>query len=222
MKQRTHNNRRFLRRGQPASQWEEVTEDTAREKASQVLRDAVAGLPELEPGEEEEVLADPVPSSTVPSSTVSAQNSTDDADLDVESLPTPDMERSARDEQLGSPRSRDRHDPTAAPKRRRYSAYPQYSSDRYLSPTAGGVEYSPIRRHSESFSPPRAFSDPSLVPGGRNYRTLRPSHDYRYGPPSAGVDMSTGDDLGDLLNGDLLDSDIEDDEPLLLSGSRRR
>ena len=55
-----------MKRIQQKAAWEEVSEDTAREKASQVLRDAVAGLLERKDEEEDMSSVQPLPTVSAP------------------------------------------------------------------------------------------------------------------------------------------------------------
>lgn len=184
-----------MKRVQQTAAWEEVSEDTAREKASQVLRDAVAGLLE----EKEEV------PSVQPLPTVSAPVSTDEHD-----------QASSR---VSAVRSRaDFHPPlpnrseSSDAKRRRYNTDPSnlHSIDE-RNQSQQLVGYSPIRRHSESNYHGGARSDPT---------SRRTSHNTSSPHTVPGTTtrlqhQNLGNlDEFDLFNGELLESDLDEEGPL--------
>jgi hypothetical protein len=193
---------RFLKRVQQTAEWEEVSEDTAREKASQVLRDAVAGL--LEGKEEDEVPPDEVPH-VQPLPTVSALVSTDEQDQASSRVRAV---RSHADFHPPLPHGSESSDA----KRRRYSTdVSNFHSfeERYSSQQVVG--YSPIRRHSESGYISSTRSDPT---------SRRRSHKISSPHSAPGTTVrQQHQNLGnldefDLFNGELLESDLDDEGPL--------
>jgi hypothetical protein len=243
---------RFLKKIQDPSVWEEVNDETAREKASQVLRDAVGGL--LEPKDEADESVQPLP-------TVSAPTSLDEQDQ---------LGRTRRrhikvgeDSNEYSPpyRTFRQPEPALASKRRRYSegtSHYQTSDVAYVPypeqhSTAVPVGYSPLRRHSEESYRSAAHSDPT---GHRSYyyhqsqplhypynRHFQPANDFvahhtrsHSGNEFVQLSQSHSSLLGDihqnlnvsetvnefdLFNGELLESDVEGEDPAI-SGSYNR
>lgn len=138
--------------------------------------------------------------------TVSSQASSDDQDLSTP--PTHASAPTSRSTFPDPPRDRP---PT--PKRRRYATEyyrPPYNESYHL---AQGVDYSPIRRHSEGAPPDRVRSSTSS-------RRSAPTPSYASSSRSresqwrAGHSAQNSDSMGELMSGELLDSDIEDDEPI--------
>jgi hypothetical protein len=203
---------RFLKRVQQTAQWEEVSEDTAREKASQVLRDAVAGLlesKEEEADEEQEETSD----DPLPVRTVSAPVSLDEHD---QTARLPSVRQRSTDFQ--PPRS-SRSESSASNKRQRYSiqasAFHSFD-DRYSTthhpPPQPVVGYSPIRRHSEERYASSSFSDPTNRRSsslGTMPPQYAPDDRPRHRPQGSGNQFEL-----DLLHGELLESDVEDEGPL--------
>lgn len=243
---------RFLRRVQQTAVWEEVSEETAREKASQVLRDAVSGLLDRREGSSSSIeqVIRPVAAAAV---------SLDESEHSSRVAPPPAAVQSMPDYQTSTSSPL----PYASmPKRRRYSDHPtvaetqqhrqfaqapqlpatsthhqpphpppphhHHSFEHYPPRTTSSMEYSPLRRHSEQDISYLGFhSDPSgyrsstgqlrtpasSSTAGRVVYTSSVPHRRR---------QDTTEDIRDLLHGDLLDSDIdEDDEPLPLGGGNR-
>jgi hypothetical protein len=183
---------RFLKRVQTTAGWEEVSDDTAREKASQVLRDAVAGL--LEKARDAPPNEEPIPLPAVSASLSSEQESRDVARAPRRSsIPKPvDYYRLSGDSSMVHS-----HQPqtyqyqlSESAKRRRYSqecrnqpAYQSFDdSSRYpVPPSVASTSsltpgYSPIiRRHSDDYYMQHvAHSDPT----GRRPPTYQ--HHYQY------------------------------------------
>ena len=207
---------RFLKRVQHTGVWEEVGDDTAREKASQVLRDAVAGLFE---GKDVSPVALSATSASLSAPVTREEHEQHYAARGRASRPRPDYhESSAR---IPPPQQLHRHDSEPSVKRRRHSSdtHPHYDP-RYslMSSTSQQqqqvVGYSPIRRHTEQdYHPPVTRSDQIIrrstvaqsfnPPPARasQYAEQRGQHSL----PNLAVDEF------DLFNGELLDSDVEEE-----------
>jgi hypothetical protein len=243
---------RFLKKIQDPSVWEEVSDETAREKASQVLRDAVGGL--LEPKDEAE--------SVQPLPTVSAPTSLDEQDQSTRTRRRR-LKVEENSYEVSPPYGTFRQpEPAVASKRRRYSegaGHYQTSDVAYMpypeqQSTAVPVGYSPLRRHSEESYRTATHSDPT---GHRSYyyhQTHPPHYPYNrhYQPANDFVAHHTRSQSGnefvhhsrshsaallgdinqnlnvnetvnefDLFNGELLESDVEGEDPVI-SGSYNR
>lgn len=183
---------RFLKRVQQTAAWEEVSEETAREKASQVLRDAVAGLLDRKSSDEDETVSlQPLPS-------ISAPVSVDEQDLSPHSgstkrkhqqhfyPPQPDLVQSER-------------------KRRRCGTY--NSSDVVSSSRQRVVGCSPIRRHGEATY--GAEGQDGIVYSHTS--VYRPDgYSRTSGNPAHSVGQHHTGSIDELLHGELLESDMED------------
>jgi hypothetical protein len=185
-----------LKRVAQTASWEEVSEETAREKASQVLRDAVTGLLEKKGGIEDET------ASIQPLSTLSAPVSVDEYD-------SSQLSQSTRKPKQGFyPPQPDRLESES--KRRRYNA--ETSDDMYSSSRQQVVGCSPLRRHAKLSYPVEravdiAYGRSSTYRSDINSRTST-SH-------TTGQHHLTGNlDEFALLHGELLESDVEEETSL--------
>lgn len=188
---------RFLKRIQQTAAWEEVSDDTAREKASQALRDAVGGLLE---GSEEISTVEPLPIVSAPVS-LDDQEHADSRAGTVRPRP-PDFHPSMRIPTLLG---------TSETKRRRYSSnsttFPSFD-ERHPSQVAG---YSPIRRHSESsYHQTGVHTDPTSRRSSQNDISQRSFPGDRQQQQQ---NLGNLDEF-DLFNGELLESDNEEEGPL--------
>lgn len=194
-----------MKRVQQTAAWEEVSEDTAREKASQVLRDAVGGL--LEGKEEDDEQEEST--SAQPLRTVSAPVSLDE------------HEQTSRVRAV-RPRPPDfqpplpRHLESSEAKRRRYSSEGStfHSFDERYSSRQQVVGYSPIRRHSENSYAAGVRSDPTS-----RRASSQGAVPYYSAPRDRSQQQQQQHNLGnldefDLFNGELLESDAEEEGPL--------
>ena len=163
--------------------WEEVGEDTAREKASQVLRDAVATLSDDPQPTPFAGPSNPAPPNPVPSAVHEIHNTT----LSFEGTPT--LESVPSDPAPSSDSDIRRS------KRRRYAAPRRSVSDSYY-PYHMAESSTPVaRRHSEH---PRQVLH--VAPVRHSRRT------------SLDASSAGGLNEFDLLQGELLESDPEDVE----------
>jgi len=199
---------RFLKRNTDTGEWEDVGDDIAREKASQVLRDAVAVLTEEKPSKRpykyEQTSRASLPASV---------------ELPDRSLPTHEPTPGLQSVASSSVASASFPPPTpieASRKRRRYSTHPplphpgqptSYSYEAYQSQPA---VYSPTRRHHMDAHqyPTRVHSQSAQLSRPRHMTTRQMSN------------ASSGSLLGalqgglnefDLFNGELLESDHEEE-----------
>ena len=179
---------RFLKRVQQTAAWEEVSEETAREKASQVLRDAVAGLLDRKIGNDDETV------SIQPLPTISA----DEQDI------SPQSRSDRKHPQHPYPRQPDRVESTT--KRRRYGT--EITNDTIVSSRQHVVGCSPLRRHAElSYSVKRP--DDIVYSQASTYRSdvhARTTSTHLRGQHHAG----NLDEFA-LLHGELLESDVDDE-----------
>jgi len=196
---------RFLKKDQDTGFWEEVAEDTAREKASQVLRDAVAALSD-EPGSGEfgsdELL---FPDSAFSHSLVASSHGTSGTQLIQETTPALESVASMGSlsaiAQTGSPQAR---------KRRRYSnrSEASHSYDLY-SPLH--IERSPlIRRNPNQPHYPLQQRQTGIQ------SPVRPQEVTSRSAPTGGeIAPEPGMNEFDLFHGELLESDIEEHDEAL-------
>jgi hypothetical protein len=188
----TYFSERFLKRVQQTAAWEEVSEETAREKASQVLLDAVNGLLDKKVGiEDNTVSIQPVPS-------ISAPVSVDEHDTS---------------QQLRSRRKLSQHFYSPQPdhvhsenKRRRYDDGNR--TDMSASSRHSVVGCSPLRRHAEPSYPSKSIdvNDYSQSSACRSTGHVRASSSHSTVHHHAG----NLDEFA-LLHGELLESDIDDE-----------
>ena len=173
-----------------------------------MLRDAVAGL-----FEDRDV--SPIALSTTAAS-VSAPVTREEHERHYASrgraaIPRPDNQHSRSD--FIPPHRRHHHSEPPSAKRRRHSSQPYVHYDpRYsLSPSTQVVGYSPIRRHSEeSYYPSVApCSDQNSQHSPLNNFQRQQHHPVPY--PDRGHHSEPNLDEFDLLHGDLLDSDVEEE-----------
>lgn len=180
-----------MKRVQQTATWEEVSDETAREKASQVLRDAVTGLLDKK-GDCEDELA-----SIIPLSSVSAPVSADEHDLSTST------HCSQAQRQHFYPHSR----PEAGDTERKRQHYQAFEADTAYSSRRDVVGCSPLRRHTEQAA--RAEMSVDMIHN-------RSSRRRAYGQPKLSSSNNSGNHLGKLdefalLHGELLDSDVEDE-----------
>jgi hypothetical protein len=172
---------------QQTAAWEEVNEETAREKASQVLRDAVAGLLDKKIGNDDEnVSIQPLP-------TISAPVSVDEQDLSPRS-------RRKLPQHLYPPQPDHVHSEN---KRRRYGT--ENRTDSSVSSRHNLVGCSPLRRHAES-----KYHHDDIV--YTQASTHRPDTHVRESSSQSAVQHHAGNlDEFALLHGELLESDVDDE-----------
>ena len=183
---------RFLKRVQQTAAWEEVSEETAREKASQVLRDAVAGLLDPKNGNNDEA------ASIQPLPTISAPVSADEQDVSPQS-----RSRRKLPQQLYHPHP-DHVD--SANKRRRYGA--ENRNDTSASSRQNVVGCSPLRRHAELNYPTRGHDDITYSQPS----THRSDSHVRASSSHSTLHHHSGNlDEFALLHGELLESDVDDE-----------
>lgn len=195
---------RFLKKEADSGEWVEVGEDTAREKASQVLRDAVTAY--MEKVDRESAYMPPHPPREVytdDSQIPSARRSSAPAE------PTPSV---------GQPPSSFPSASFPSAKRRRYSSG---STSRYTTRGPGyhvyesyqsHVVYSPVRRHADyRYHPYYAYGGATPCSG----RNRRSHHDAQHPIPSHQASGRVAPDINefDLFNGELLESDGEEGPP---------
>jgi hypothetical protein len=182
-----------LKRVAQTASWEEVSEETAREKASQVLRDAVAGLLEKKCGNEDDMASvNPLPA-------LSAPVSVDEHDMSP-------LYKSARIElQYVCPPQSIRLE--SERKRQRYST--KTSEDMQSSSRQKVVGCSPLRRHAElSYSTGVAVDSMHH----RSWENRSDMHSRTLTAQAAGHHHPSGNiDEFALLHGDLLESDVEEE-----------
>lgn len=181
-----------MKRVQQTAAWEEVSEETAREKASQVLRDAVAGLLDKKIGMGNES------ASIQPLPTISAPVSVDEQD-------TSPQVRSRRKlpQHFDHPQPDHVHSET---KRRRYGA--ENKNDMSVSSRHNVVGCSPLRRHAELHYPTESNDDN----GYSHTSTHRPTGHVRASLSHSSIQNHAGNlDEFALLHGELLESDIDDE-----------
>jgi hypothetical protein len=180
---------RFLKRVQQTAAWEEVSEETAREKASQVLRDAVAGLLDQKIGNDDETV------SIQPLPTISA----DEQDI------SPQPRSTRKHPQHFYPPKPDRVDSES--KRRRYGA--ENTNDMSSSSSRQHVVgCSPIRRHPELSYPIKGQDDIAYTQASA-YRS--DGHARATSTQSTGQHHTGNLDEFALLHGELLESDVDDE-----------
>ena len=179
---------RFLKRVQQTAAWEEVSDETAREKASQVLRDAVAGLLDKEGGKDDEAV------SIQPLPTISA----DEQDI------SPQLRSTRKHPQHFYPLQADRVD--SENKRRRYVAV--NTDDMTSSSREHMVGCSPLRRHAELSYPIRG-QDGIAYTQASTYRS--DGHARATSIQSTGQHHAGNLDEFALLHGELLESDVDDE-----------
>lgn len=216
---------------QQSAEWIEVGDDAAREKTSQVLRDAVTGLLDKKMAPR---------TSTSLSATVSAQtsNDTDEHDavaaavastsgssivfssIDTEEVPSnvarlPSEETSYGDGPRSydlSPRKRRRqHDsvPVSAP-----HSFDDHSLGSSAAPSS--FEYSPIRRHHSASPRHRPRYEAASLASGGDFATRRgPTIGHGHSTEHRHSQTAGSDYLGQLMQGELLESDTDDDLPLI-------
>ena len=183
---------RFLKRVQQTAAWEEVSEETAREKASQVLRDAVAGLLDKKIGIEDET------ASILPLPAISAPVSGDEHDV------SPQLRSRRKLPQQYYPEQPDHI--YSDYKRQRYGA--EHRNDISASSRQNAVGCSPIRRHAERTYPTESNEES----GYSQALTGRPTGHGRTSSSHYLVQHHGGNlDEFALLHGELLESDLEDD-----------
>lgn len=207
----------FLKKDTDTGLWHEMGDDTAREKASQVLRDAVALLPDT----------------STAAVTVSQYPA---AYLPPRLEPSTHQETTPALESVGSSTTMMMHPPSpdSRRKRLRYTDQPRErtiaqsdSYERYSSQ----VSYSPVVRHHNSVPRYRSRSaEPPPLPGRRYVRQAR-SDVYahpgaaQYTQETAGAALPPVGDIQphlneyDLFQGELLESDLEDETGTLNHGS---
>lgn len=201
-----------MRRVQQTAAWEEVSEETAREKASQVLRDAVSGILGDVPQESQ----DDSIASIQPLPTLSAPVSVDEHELSPQS-------RSRRH------RSRESHPPPSTETRMESETKrPRYGTDANIDHSISATYSSPYVRHQiVGCSPIRRHSDE------RYYMEQRHERSHRHPTRSTGMDpasvpsLAHHPNLGNLdevalLRGELLESDGEEDNSVFRDTHRRR
>uniref|UniRef100_A0A7S3DZ12 DUF6824 domain-containing protein n=1 Tax=Entomoneis paludosa TaxID=265537 RepID=A0A7S3DZ12_9STRA len=196
---------RFLKRDTDSGEWEDVGDDIAREKASQVLRDAVALLPEEQGGEIVTEDIEPLPASDVD---VTAQSLTASVTHD-------EMDRKHSERRITPSISTTPSFPPASPiedsrKRPRHYYYPPQYPHGYASHPPQHHQhppYPPHHRYEPNPPPHRGFDMPPPDPYPRypqhhpddpNYSVDRSGeryHPYHYhaGPPlprSSSSDMN--------------------------------
>jgi hypothetical protein len=205
---------RFLRRVHQTAAWEEVSEETAREKASQVLRDAVSGLLGNAPQESREEGI----SSVQPLPTISAPVSVDEHEQSPQSL----SRRHRSQEYHPSPSTGTRLQSDS--KRRRYGT--EASIDHSLDAS----NTSPQRRHQiVGCIPIRRHAEESYYLEHRRDRSHRHSTGYRSAEmySTSSQPLTHHPNLGNLdevalLRGELLESDGEEDASVFRETQRRR
>lgn len=202
---------RFLKRVHQTAAWEEVSEETAREKASQVLRDAVSGL--LGDVPEEDIS----PFQHLP--TISAPVSVDEH----EHSPRINKRRHQSQEFHSSPPTGTRIESDGT--RRRYRPADSTDHSRNVPSTSSSQ-----RRHNMvGCSPIRRQAEESYNLERHHVRSIRQSTGYR----SSEIQSSTSQQLNHhsnlgnldevaLLRGDLLESDGEEDSSVFRETQRRR
>lgn len=179
---------RFLKRVQQTAAWEEVSEETAREKASQVLRDAVAGLLDKKVGNDDEsVSVQPLP-------TISA----DEQDI------SPQSRSMRKHPQHFYPPQPDRVDSES--KRRRYAS--ENTNDMSSSSRQHVVGCSPLRRHAELSYPINGQAD-IVYSQASAYRS--DGHARSTSTHATGQHHAGNLDEFALLHGELLESDVDDE-----------
>ena len=180
-----------MKRVQQTAAWEEVSEETAREKASQVLRDAIAGLLDQKIGNEDEY----VPIQPIP--TISAPVSVDEQDESPQS-------RSRRKLQQHIYPLQPDH-VNSGNKRQRYGT--ENRNDTSASSRHNVVGCSPLRRHAElNYS---AESNDDIVYSQSS--TYRLDGHMRASSQSTVQHHSGHLDEFALLHGELLESDVDDE-----------
>jgi hypothetical protein len=181
-----------LKRVQQTAAWEEVSEETAREKASQVLRDAVAGLLDKKIGVKHES------ASIQPLPTISAPVSVDEQDSSPHVL-----SRRKRPQHFYPPQPDHVHSKS---KRLRYEA--ENRNDMSASSRQNVVGCSPLRRHAELNYPNESIDNN----GYSQASTSRPNSHVTAPSSHTTVQHHTGNlDEFALLHGELLESDIDDE-----------
>jgi hypothetical protein len=172
-----------------------------------VLRDAVAGL-----FEDRDV--SPIALSTTVAS-VSAPVTREEherqyASRGRASIPRPDNPHSRSD--FLPPHHRHHHSEPPSTKRRRHSSQPYARYDpRYsLSSSTQVVDYSPIRRHSEESYHPSAVPSSDQNSQHLSHLNFRQQH-HPVPYQDRGHHSEPNLDEFDLLHGDLLDSDLEEE-----------
>jgi hypothetical protein len=203
-----------LRRVHQTAAWNEVSEETAREKASQVLRDAVSGLLGDVPQESQ----DEDVASVQPLPTLSAPVSVDEQELSPQS-------RSRRH------RSRELHPPSFTGTRLEpESKRPRYGAEANIGRLIGESYSSPQIRHQiVGCSPIRRHADERYYIEHRHERSNRHSIRCRSTGmhPAPVQSLAHHPNLGNLdevalLRGELLESDGEEDTSVFRDTHRRR
>lgn len=203
-----------MRRVQQTAAWEEVSEETAREKASQVLRDAVSGLLGDAPQENQ----DEDVSSVQPLPTLSAPVSVDSHELSPQS-------------RLRRHRSSDLHPPLSTETRlQSESKRPRYGTETNFDHSIDSVYSSAQNRHQiVGCSPIRRHLDERYPMERRHERSHRHSIRHRSTAmhPASVQSMAHHQNLDNLdevalLRGELLESDGEEDTSVFRDTLRRR
>jgi hypothetical protein len=217
-----HDSGRFLKRVQHSAAWEEVGEDTAREKASQVLRDAVAGILEGKEEEVEDEEQKEPPADETPARIVSAPVSLDEHDQASRAYAA----SRSRPADFQPPRSS--RSESSASKRQRYSiqasAFHSFDDSYSQNPPQPVVGYSPIRRHSdESYAAASAFSDATVARRSSSTSAVPPPpHQHVPAERPHHRQLPSGNQFElELLHGELLESDVEEEAPPPPDAKRR-
>jgi hypothetical protein len=192
---------RFLKRVHQTAAWIEVSEETAREKASQVLRDAVAGLLDGK-GVDDGLERDNLPIHPLPA--VSAPISIDERD---ESAP---LSRRLCRKDYALPRP-------SESKRRRYTTESSESNsleEPYSSMRQQVVGCSPIRRHAEESYRVDNRDGVSYRESTTSYRSSAHTNASTLHQPTQHHNLGNLDEFA-LLRGELLESDDEEESLVL-------
>lgn len=181
---------RFLKKDQSSGRWEVAGEDTAREKASQVLRDAVAQLEESRPSDDPQSTAVHPAPAPVPSEVVTSVHVARRARMSDEA--TPALQSVTSSWSSSTPRS---HESPERNKRRRLSLLsPQASSPYYSYPTIhDSILHSPVRvdpwQHQSVTYPGGHYSFPTMphpprLPSQQSAPLSPPLVPYHYSQPA--------------------------------------
>lgn len=188
---------RFLKRNVSTGEWEDVGDEVAREKASQVLRDAVALLSDENPGGENQVDDEPIPVGFTTEISLSASVTHDEMDRKPPAVMMGPHQQAGSDDIPSSfPPSSPMNN---ARKRRRHSYYTSehlaYSNHPYQHgppPHLAHPQYrdfAPHRQSSRRYTEPfhsyqeQLAGDPTLSPTRRRIERI-PYHYYQYGTPA--------------------------------------
>ena len=195
---------RFIKRDTNTGVWEEVGDDTAREKASQVLRDAVAFLPEIE-GES---------SATVAAS--SYERKAPPASQETPTLESVSAMMHPGSQQRSSKRRRYTQPSTMEPSPEHISS--TGTTDRYSSQVAYSPMMHPLSAHSSLPPAPQQrhhHHHSHRLRSASSHRGRTVQDPTRYASVARAPEIpSSHINEFDLLHGELLESDPEDQEPL--------